>query len=130
MSSVVKRFFLQIYGEPISVAVGVGSAVIASLLGVFNYYARCKIFECCDNKWVKANDAGMLPFTNIYLFMRNVFSVSFSPSFLHIACRETKARWFFGGALLPTQHTSAGRVFDGSLFRGLHEKQAEGDLSP
>ncbi|VDK60412.1 unnamed protein product [Gongylonema pulchrum] len=49
----------EISGEPISVAIGVGA--VATLLGsgFLSYFTRCKFFECCDRKWVEANDSGL-----------------------------------------------------------------------
>ncbi|KAM3719625.1 Torsin-1B [Dirofilaria immitis] len=47
-----------VYGEPLSFLVGTGSAIAASL-GIFNYYFRCKIFECCDSSWVRGDYTGL-----------------------------------------------------------------------
>ncbi|MCP9261516.1 Torsin-1B [Dirofilaria immitis] len=51
-------FVSLVYGEPLSFLVGTGSAIAASL-GIFNYYFRCKIFECCDSSWVRGDYTGL-----------------------------------------------------------------------
>ncbi|VDK65395.1 unnamed protein product [Onchocerca ochengi] len=47
-----------VYGEPLSLLVGAGSAIAASL-SILSYYARCKIFECCNSYWVRGNYTGL-----------------------------------------------------------------------
>ncbi|CAG9532060.1 unnamed protein product [Cercopithifilaria johnstoni] len=48
----------QVYGEPLSVLVGTGSAIAASL-SIFSYYIRCKLFECCNSRWVRGSYTGL-----------------------------------------------------------------------
>ncbi|VBB28557.1 unnamed protein product [Acanthocheilonema viteae] len=55
---VVVLTFIEVYGEPLSVFVGAGSAIAASL-SIFSYYVRCKLFECCNSHWVEGNYTGL-----------------------------------------------------------------------